>query len=95
MRDLSKTELAEAAAHAEEEADVAADHAREFLPQSTVYLHAEKLGVEDAVRGRLLSRRSAGRRAASCHHLYPSFPARLLQSIKEINATQAAYEAQK
>ena len=56
VRDLSKAELAEAAAHAEDEADVAAEHAREFLPQSTVYAHAEKLGVEDAVSARRCAR---------------------------------------
>lgn len=48
VRDLTKTELAEASGHAEEEADIAAEHAHEFLPQSTVYLQAEKLNIEDA-----------------------------------------------
>ena len=104
VRDLSKAELAEAAAHAEDEADVAADHAREFLPQSTVYAHAEKLGVEDAVsalapppaptaplRARLASESAARATRLSCARARP--PAPPPQRIREINAQQASFEA--
>jgi len=49
IRDLSKTELADAAGHAEEAADLATEHAHEFLPFNTAYQQAEALGVEDAV----------------------------------------------
>lgn len=50
VRDASKTELAEMEGHAEEAADVASEHAHAFLPYTTAYQQAEKLGVQDAVR---------------------------------------------
>jgi carbonic anhydrase/acetyltransferase-like protein (isoleucine patch superfamily) len=43
VRDRTKTELAEAAGHAEETAQLAEEHAHEFLPFSTAYQTAEKL----------------------------------------------------
>lgn len=50
VRDLTKGELAEIDGHADEAADNAAHHAREFMPHSEAYLAAEKLGIEDSVR---------------------------------------------
>lgn len=44
VRDVSKTEIASAEAHAEEVADNAAQHAHEFLPHGSAYLQAEKTG---------------------------------------------------
>ncbi len=46
VRDLTKTELAEAEGHAGEVADLAAQHAGEFLPYTTAFNDAEKLGVD-------------------------------------------------
>ena len=46
VRDLTKTELAEAEGHAAESADLAATHASQFLPYTTAYNAAEKLGVD-------------------------------------------------
>ena len=43
IRDLSKTEIAEAEAHAEEVAELASSHAEEFLPYTNAYKVAEKL----------------------------------------------------
>lgn len=51
VRDLTKGELAEVEGHADEAADNAALHAREFMPHSEAYLAAEALGIEDSVRG--------------------------------------------
>ncbi|RYG48670.1 gamma carbonic anhydrase family protein [archaeon] len=50
VRPLTKMELAGATGHAEEAADVASEHAHEFLPYTTAYQQAERLGVTDAVR---------------------------------------------
>lgn len=79
VRDLSKAELAEAEGHAEEAADVAAEHAHEFLPQSAVYLHAEALGVEDKVR-RAARRASAAAAAHVSPEHQPSFHPRAPRS---------------
>lgn len=49
VRNLTKTELAEASHHAEDMAEQAQEHAHEFLPFSAVYQSAEALGVEDEV----------------------------------------------
>lgn len=46
IRDLTKTELAEAEGAAAEVADAAAEHAAEFLPYTTAYNAAERLGVD-------------------------------------------------
>jgi hypothetical protein len=46
VRDLTKTELAEAEGHAEEVAKDAAEHAEAFLPYTTAYQQAEALGLE-------------------------------------------------
>lgn len=43
VRDRTKTELAEAQGHAEETAELAEEHAHEFLPYTTAYQTAEKL----------------------------------------------------
>jgi hypothetical protein len=47
VRDLSKTELAEAEGHAEEVAAAAGEHAGEFLPYTTAYRSAEALRLEE------------------------------------------------
>lgn len=46
VRDLTKSELAEAEGHAEEVAELASEHAHEFLPYTTAYQQAEALGME-------------------------------------------------
>jgi carbonic anhydrase/acetyltransferase-like protein (isoleucine patch superfamily) len=112
VRDLTKSEIADAEGHAEEAADVAAEHAAAFLPQSTVYRHAEALGVEDAVRRQLGSGGARARIGAQCAAHACARPRSLAslvlpatlrrssltpvfaQSIKAINAEQAAFEAQ-
>jgi len=51
VRDATKSELAAVEGHAEEAADVAAEHAHEFLPYTNAYAAAERLGVaDDAVK---------------------------------------------
>lgn len=95
IRDLSKSELAEAEGHAEETADVAAEHAAEFLPFTTAYADAERLGVEDEVRVESCPSH-CGLVRPLCHlpHRYPITAAAIpLQRIRAINAQQAAYEA--
>jgi hypothetical protein len=47
VRDLSKTEVAEAEGHAEEVAKDAAAHAAEFLPYTTAFRQAEALKMEE------------------------------------------------
>jgi carbonic anhydrase/acetyltransferase-like protein (isoleucine patch superfamily) len=47
VRDLSKTEIAEAEGHAQEVAQEAAVHAAEFLPYSTAYRQAEALKIDE------------------------------------------------
>lgn len=47
VRDASATELASKEGHAEEGAVLAAVHAEQYLPFTTAYQQAEKLGVED------------------------------------------------
>ena len=46
VRDLTKTELAEAEGHANEAAELASVHSDEFLPYTTAYNAAETLGVD-------------------------------------------------
>jgi carbonic anhydrase/acetyltransferase-like protein (isoleucine patch superfamily) len=46
VRDLSKTEVAEAEGHAEEIAESATEHAHEFLPSGSAYRNAEAMGLK-------------------------------------------------
>ena len=48
VRDLTKAEIATAEGAAKDIAALAADHAYQFLPYTTAYTQAEKLGVTDA-----------------------------------------------
>ena len=48
VRDLTKSEVADAASHAEETAELGAEHAAEFLPYSTAYQIAGRLGVDES-----------------------------------------------
>ena len=48
VRDASKEEVALAESAAKDVHTLAAEHAYQFLPMSTAYLQAEKLGVTDA-----------------------------------------------
>ncbi len=50
VRDLTKSEIAETEGHAEEVADNANVHAHEFLPYTTAYQQAEKLGLDNVVK---------------------------------------------
>ena len=47
VRDLSKTEMAEAEGHAEEVAAAAGEHAGELMPYTTAYRSAEALRLEE------------------------------------------------
>lgn len=47
VRDLTKPEVAEAEGAAKAVAALAAEHAYQFLPYTTAYVQAEKLGVVD------------------------------------------------
>ena len=47
VRDLTKTEMAEAEGHAEGVAKDAAAHAEEFLPYTTAFRQAESLKLEE------------------------------------------------
>jgi carbonic anhydrase/acetyltransferase-like protein (isoleucine patch superfamily) len=58
VRDATKTEIASIEHHAEEAAETAAEHAHEFLPYTTAYQQAEKLGVTDAVSSNPYSRQA-------------------------------------
>ena len=65
VRDLTKTEVADAEGHAEEAADVAAEHAAAFLPQSAAYRHAEALGVEDGAIAAINAQQAAFEKQAN------------------------------
>ncbi len=45
-RKVSKEEAASVEGHAQETSELAAEHAHEFLPYSTAYTQAERLGLE-------------------------------------------------
>ena len=47
VRELTKTEKAEAGGHADETALTAEEHSEEFLPYTTAYRQAETLGLEE------------------------------------------------
>ena len=68
VRDATKAEVASAEGHAVDIAETAKEHAYEFLPASTAYLAAEKIGVTDKAVAAIMKNQAdyeAGARAGA------------------------------